>query len=139
MIRELSWKFEAGGGGDHDSQPVGRGTDDIQVKGGLGGEGVIEQLSLSTIYFSTIPKLSRFTKRENIKNNIVDNNNISAASTFSNVLNILTNERSQSRVSSDRNVWTNQRTAGVERKRKAEDSGEQRNRKYPKFNSYFDQ
>ena len=63
---------------------------------------MIEQLS-----FSTIPKLSRFTERENIKNNIVDNNNRSAASTFSNVLNILTNERSQSRVSSDCNVWTN--------------------------------
>ena len=134
MIHELSGKFEAGGGGDHDSQPVGRGTDDIQVKGGLGGEGMIEQLSLSTI-----PKLSRFTERENIKNNIVDNNNISAASTFSNVINISTNEKSQSRVSSERNVWTNQRTAGVERKRKAEDSGEQRNTKYPKFNSYFDQ
>ena len=100
---------------------------------------MIEQLSLSTISFSTIPKLSRFTERENIKNNIVDNNNISAASTFSNVINISTNERSLSHVSSDRNVWTNQRTAGVERKRKAEDSGEQRNTKYPKFNSYFDQ
>ena len=96
VIRDFSGKFEEGGGGDLDSQPGGRGGDDSQVRGGLGGEGMMKQLS-----FSTNPKLSKFTQRENSKNNIVDN-------------------------------------AGVKRKGNEEDSGEQRNMKYPKFNSYFD-
>jgi hypothetical protein len=103
----------------------------------------MEQLPpLSTISYSTVSKLSIRKEREKAKNNIVDKTKISAASNisrFSSYRNISTNEKSQSRVSNSSNVWTNQRRAGVEGKRKAEDSGGQRNFKHPRFSSYFDQ
>ena len=106
------------------------------------GDENMEQLSPSTISCSTVSKLSIRKERGKAKTNIVDKTKIYAASNisrFSSYTNISTNEKSQSRVSNSSNVWTNQRRAGVKGKRKAEDSGGQRNTKYPRSSLYFDQ
>ena len=129
VVHELSGKFERGGRGYHI----------MHVNGVLAGDEMIEQLSRSTISFSTIPKLSIYREREKTKTNIVGTNKISAASTISSYTDISTTKKSQSGVSNGSNVWTNQRRASVKGKRKAEDSGRQRNTKYPRFSSYFDQ
>ena len=65
--KRLSGKFEAGGGGDHDSQPGGRDGDGREVLGGLGGEGMMQKSS-----YSSVSTLSKFAAGNNIKNIIVD-------------------------------------------------------------------
>ena len=86
-------------------------SDSIQVKGVLPVDEMMEQLSPSTISFSTISKLSLNREREKTQTNIVSRNKVFTDSTISSssYTNISTNEKSHSRISNSSNVWTNQR------------------------------